>query len=146
MCLRPLSLSFRELGVPWSCCVADLQSKLLPVPQPNSSLFPHLHISQSLTLELAFYFKRQGHSGSYNYFLKMKYASMRMRIRIGFICWGLFLIPLLDKGLVYMVLLMVFKRIFLLQLWRQLSHGEFSLAWVLGYKRQSCYHVLWFLM
>ena len=36
------------------------------VPQPNSySLFLHLHISQSVTLEAVLYFKRQGHRGLY---------------------------------------------------------------------------------
>ena len=59
MCIRPLYLSGN-----WGfgdCYVAELQSKLLTVPQPNSySLLPRLHISQSLTLESAVYFKRQG--------------------------------------------------------------------------------------
>ena len=42
----------------------ELQSKLLPVPQPNNcALFLHLHLSQTLTLASAFYFKRQGYQG-----------------------------------------------------------------------------------
>ena len=66
MCVRPLSVSFRELWIQWFCSVADLQSKLLPVPPPNSYfLFLHLHISQPLTLESEFYFKTQGHRGLY---------------------------------------------------------------------------------
>ena len=46
MCVKPLTISFKELGVPWFWCVAELYSKLLPIHQPNSySLFLHLHIS-----------------------------------------------------------------------------------------------------
>ena len=80
ICVKPLSVSFRELGVWWFCYVVDLLSKLSPVSQPdNYSLFLHLHISWSLTLESvfwdsreawdtkakAFYFKGQGHKGLY---------------------------------------------------------------------------------
>lgn len=51
MCARPLSVSFRELGVRWFCYMVDLQSKLLPVPQPNSYfLLIHPH-SWSLALK-----------------------------------------------------------------------------------------------
>ena len=48
ICVRPLSVSFRELGV-WCCCSgAELKSKLLIVPQPNShSLFLHFPIINS---------------------------------------------------------------------------------------------------
>ena len=59
ICVRPLSVSFKNSEFHH---VADLYSQLLPVPPPNSpSLFLHLHISQSFTLESAFYYKRQGH-------------------------------------------------------------------------------------
>ena len=36
MCVIPLSIFLRELGVQWFCYVAEIESKLLPVPQPNS--------------------------------------------------------------------------------------------------------------
>ena len=59
-CVRPVSIFLRELGIWWFCYVAELYSKLLPAPQPNSyPLFLQLHNPQSLTLESAFYFKRQ---------------------------------------------------------------------------------------
>ena len=46
----------------------------------------------------------------------MKYASIEDENKDRFHLLRTFLILVLDKGLVYMILLMVFKRIFLLQL------------------------------
>ena len=60
MCGRPLSISFRELGVRCFCCAVDLRSSVTPVSQPDScSLFLYLHISQSLILESAFWDSRE---------------------------------------------------------------------------------------
>ena len=61
MCVKSLKKkkSFRELPDSAMWWIYSLKS--LPVPQPNSySLFLHLHIPQSLNLESALYFKRQG--------------------------------------------------------------------------------------
>ena len=55
ICVRPLSISYRELGDWWLLYMAGLQSKLLQVSQPNSySLFLDLHFSFSLILQAAF--------------------------------------------------------------------------------------------
>ena len=61
-CIRLVSISFRELGDQWFCCVAELQATVLPVSQPSIySLFLPLHVSRSLRFGSAFCFERWGH-------------------------------------------------------------------------------------
>ena len=91
MCIRPLSVSFREPSVWRVCNVSDLYSKLLAISWPNSSsLFLYLHISLSLTLESAFrdsreawetkakafYFKVQVHRGFFRVSTFFWYSSI----------------------------------------------------------------------
>ena len=60
-----MRLTFTDIFQGTGSWVIQLRGGFI-VPQPNSySLFLHLHISQSLTLEAVLYFKRQGHSGLY---------------------------------------------------------------------------------